>query len=153
MKTDPKPYRIGDAIREKRCRLGWSQRELAKVLGVSARAIGKWELNIQIPLLTHRIRIETWLNEGNSQTQASKGSLKVLLPIERVPLSELPERMRTKRNEWGMTRKELGDYLGVYYLTIRNWEDGRYTPSAENYDLICEWLEQDITALTERTEW
>lgn len=144
--TRPKPMRtnssrnhadghsFGNAIRRKRLRLGMTQLELADQLGVGVKTLSLWERNKQRPRLTHKSRVEDWLG------------------IVKVPQSELPDRVRAKRMEWGMTQRDLAEYLRVNYMSIKYWESGRYTPSAENYELICEWLSQDITARTDRGE-
>jgi transcriptional regulator with XRE-family HTH domain len=48
---------IGDLIRTERTKRGWSQRALAKALGISGSAIAQWELKTTRPSLARLIDI------------------------------------------------------------------------------------------------
>ena len=103
--------------------------------------------SLSLGLSTHandRYLVEDWLSNGIKPDPSSD--------IERVPLPELPNRIRAKRQEWGMTRKELAEYLGINKWSIFNWEVRAYKPSRRNYRLLCQWLAQDITSRTRQTD-
>ena len=127
-----------------------SRKELGMHFGVHASTIGKWEREVDFDRFTRRIpEIEDWLNEGTEgliQPQVPDSALPTDTQIEEVAFAELPRRIRDKRMKWGMTRGELAEYLGVYYLSIKSWEDNKWKPSSSNYGLICQWLAQDITS-------
>lgn len=46
---------VSDAIREARARMGWSQADLAKILGVSQAAVGQWERGTTVPRVKHML--------------------------------------------------------------------------------------------------
>jgi transcriptional regulator with XRE-family HTH domain len=48
---------LGDMIRSERTRKGWSQREFAKMLGVSPGAVAQWELGDTRPTLERMIDV------------------------------------------------------------------------------------------------
>ncbi|MGW7196846.1 helix-turn-helix transcriptional regulator [Streptomyces chryseus] len=43
--------------------------------------------------------------------------------------------LREQRNARGLTQKQVAEMLGVTHISVSNWENGRYLPSAVN--LLC----------------
>ena len=49
-----------------------------------------------------------------------------------------PRKLKTFREKHDISRKELGEALGVNHSTVWSWENGRYIPNAESQ----EWLKE-----------
>ena len=54
--------RIGEKIKELRIERNWSQSQLAKIVGVSQKAIDYWERNVNEPKASYIIALAKALN-------------------------------------------------------------------------------------------
>lgn len=55
------------------------------------------------------------------------------------------EKLKTKRNEHGMSQRELSDQLGVSLRTLTGWEaDGRYPKKREIYYCLSDIFNCDV---------
>ena len=73
--------------------------------------------------------------------QLPTNPLKILFTHE-LPLTGLPDRIKDRRYEWGMSRVQLAERLGVYDSTIASWEKGS-TPPMEMFEVLSEWLAEE----------
>lgn len=96
-------------IKEIRQKLGFSQTELAKRLGVDYRTIQNWEYGKTIPTSKHEI-IRALIKEEESHSNTLGFSVGEL------------------RHKLGLTQAELAKKLGVHENTIQNWERGANIP-------------------------
>jgi len=48
--------------------------------------------------------------------------------------------LRSARLQRGLTQREAAALLGVHYMTVGDWERGRYFPALRYHDRICEVL-------------
>lgn len=67
--------------------------------------------------------------------------------------SDFAKLLRKKRKEKGITREELGKFLGVCNQTVFDWEVGRRTPRSETLRKIKEYLnisEGELECLTKK---
>ncbi|MFQ5690741.1 MAG: helix-turn-helix domain-containing protein, partial [Gemmatimonadota bacterium] len=99
--------------------LGWLQREVASLLGVSKDTIRNWERNRTTPALRYVPRILEFLG---------------YVPFEPGP--SLPERLRFTRRVLGLSRRAFAGRLGVNESTVRGWETGRHRPSRRHRERI-----------------
>ena len=61
--------------------------------------------------------------------------------------TEFGARLRALRKGRRMSREELGEKLGISYMTIRRWELGERSPRMEEIKQICKVLGIDDTVL------
>ena len=98
-------------------------------------------------------RSEVWLEElpdGEGRKFNDQGGHVVEFPTPAYPLRIVfaaerhflfkPENLRTRREEWGMPRTELGERLGVSAGIIASWETGKGTPSIESWRSLASWF-------------
>ena len=57
--------------------------------------------------------------------------------------------LRTIRVAAGMTQEQVGDLLGVHYMSVGNWEAGRNRPSLKHVQRLEELFGLDGQLLTE----
>lgn len=57
------------------------------------------------------------------------------------------DRMRQMREDAGMSRRELGERLGVSTQSVATWETGQVCPSFSSVARVCEILEVEMGAL------
>lgn len=57
------------------------------------------------------------------------------------------DRLKTLRNEKGITQKELGDYLHVSQQTVGSWEVGRAFPDEDTVNKISDFFNVSIDYL------
>lgn len=98
-------------IKEIRQKLGLTQVELAKRLGVDYRTVQNWEYGKAIPTSKHELLSSLLDNNGNTPNQNIFD-------------------VRELRQKLGITQVELAKKLGVSENTIQNWERGANIPKA-----------------------
>ena len=59
----------------------------------------------------------------------------------KIEQSEFARLLRQKRKAKGITREELGQFLGVCYQTVFDWEVGRRIPRSETMRKLKNYLE------------
>lgn len=101
---------ISTAIRENRRKVGMSQKELARILGVSQSLISQWENGSVLP--------------GGEMLERTSGILGVDLP-EPTGEFELRTWLRRKREQRRLSRGELAKRARLSPLTIYYIETGR----------------------------
>lgn len=105
---------IGDHLRKHRLDLGFSQRRLAKQLGVNPGTMVNWERNATTPALRLVPRIIHFIG---------------CFPL--APGHFLPEKLKVYRRPQDLSQKELAGRLGVDESTVGRWERGRRDPWRE----------------------
>jgi transcriptional regulator with XRE-family HTH domain len=97
--SQPAPPRVArtdlaDLLREARAKKGWSQRELARRLGVSNNAVAVWETGATKPTLRYRAELSkaldipfaTLLPEGGVEPDVTDPDIRRLVElVERLP--------------------------------------------------------------------
>jgi transcriptional regulator with XRE-family HTH domain len=102
-------------LRAFRERHGYSQREMADLLGVTERTIRRWESEaepLQFALGLLLILAFCWL-DGASEDKEN-------LEVHGMTGSEL----RQAREELNLSQSQLADRLGVSRATVNRWENG-----------------------------
>lgn len=94
-------------LKEKRLKLGFSQKKLAKLVGVSTQTINGYENGKKIPVTKYQILEET-LNREPSIFE-----------------------IRTHRKRLGLTQEKLAKLIGVSTNTIINYESGGTVPDSK----------------------
>jgi transcriptional regulator with XRE-family HTH domain len=61
----------------------------------------------------------------------------------------LPELLKARRNEMGLTQRELAEKLGKNFQTYQRWESGQFKPSLANVHLISEKMDIELNVLIE----
>jgi len=61
--------------------------------------------------------------------------------IDEVNIMNISEKIRTLRKRKGLTQEQLGDLLGVSYMTVRRWETGKTSPKIKKIKKMSEILE------------
>lgn len=62
----------------------------------------------------------------------------------RSRVKEMPERIRAKRIEKGLTQKDIAKYVGRSASAVTQWETGSTQPNGENLVLLAEILDVDV---------
>lgn len=65
--------------------------------------------------------------------------------------SGFPAGFKRARKEAGKTQKEIADLLGVSFLSVQGWEQGRHTPEIYTIEKICNLFGCSIDYLFNRT--
>ena len=94
-------------LKEKRLKLGFSQKKLEKLVGVSTQTINGYENGKKIPLTKYQILEETLNNEPSKFE------------------------IRTQRKKLGLTQEKLAKLIGVSTNTIINYESGGTVPDSK----------------------
>ena len=94
-------------LKEKILKLGFSQKKLAKLVGVSTQTINGYENGKKIPLTKYQILEETLNNEPSKFE------------------------IRTQRKKLGLTQEKLAKLIGVSTNTIINYESGGTVPDSK----------------------
>lgn len=147
-------YKFGNRLYELRKANNITQEKLGKMLGVSNKAISKWENGESYPRLPMLDKIAECFNmsveellEYNEKVEISKPreSIKTditdkINKIPRISISFLmglgwirideKEFLYSMKNEYGLSNKELSQILCVSERTIGLWENGIKKPSA-----------------------
>ena len=103
------PKNIGELIEEALERMGYTQAELARLLGVSPAAVNNWVSGRTYPSDVRIAELE-----------------RVLGPLR--PQSEVAQWLRGERDRAGLTQRELADRAKVSFVTISNTERGETAP-------------------------
>lgn len=108
-RPDKRPYpkelnTYGDHLRKKRLDLNLSQPEVAKILNVTTDTITNWELNRNIPELSHIPKIISFLGYSPEITEN---------PVKAYRINH------------GLTQKELAIILDIDPTTLAKIENGR----------------------------
>lgn len=133
------PKTLGDHIRKQMLILGITQKDVARILGVSQASVINWEkgANIPVRMVTHR-RIIEFLEYDPFPQPAS-----------------LSEQIRKERQLRGWTQRQLAAYLGVWSTTIKNWEAGGTVMAIAHRRLLAKFLrlpEIDLLSIM-RKQW
>ena len=106
------PTTLGDHLKRRRLDLGLEQAQVAEILGVHLNTVQTWERNHKAPYARHVPRIHSFLG---------------YCPVDHEPF---PARLRCVREALGLGQRELARRLGTSQQVLKDWEHGRYRPSA-----------------------
>jgi DNA-binding transcriptional regulator YiaG len=125
-------------IKDLRRTLGLSQGKLARLIGVSAAAVGTWEQGTSAPGPRSRealARIRgTGEKEGGKRAGGRKAPAARAESATRTALS--PEQIRDIRRAADLSQIELADALGVSPNSVSNWETGSTSPRAKSMEKL-----------------
>ena len=107
-------------IKQIRSKIGLTQAELAKKLGVDTKTVQNWESGATIP-------------------KSKYGILGVLSKETTAPSKELGFEVKDLRKMLGVTQVELAKMVGVTEATIQNWERGKKMPTTKHTTLRSLW--------------
>ena len=105
---------FGERIAEQRKKLGLSQEELARKIGVSRSALSLYEIDRREPDLETVKKIASLFGVTTDY----------LLGLAKGGNTMLGKRINELRRASGMTQEELGKKLGVIKQTVSSWEKG-----------------------------
>lgn len=107
-------------IKQIRAKIGLTQAELAKKLGVDTKTVQNWESGATIP-------------------KSKYGILGALSKETTAPSKELGFEVKDLRKMLGVTQVELAKMVGVTEATIQNWERGKKIPTTKHTTLRSLW--------------
>ncbi|WP_218002465.1 helix-turn-helix domain-containing protein, partial [Nocardia brevicatena] len=134
----------GEWLRGIRHRLGYSQQQFAKLLGISQRTVGRWETGDVEPSLEGLVRL---CREGGVPPEVVQAAVEfyglrhhLSGELYRVELLDQPfvaPKEGESRGEWfrgirhrrRLSQQQFGDLLGVSQRTVSEWEVGHDKPS------------------------
>lgn len=64
----------------------------------------------------------------------------------------IAELLKKKRQELGLTQREMGEYLGKNYQTYQRWERGHFKPSVPSMIELSKKLEIDLQELIKASQ-
>lgn len=112
---------VGDLIRQKRQELNLSQEELGRMVGVNRAAINKWECG----------RVKNLKRETIKKLSEIFNISPALLVEPEYPVQttdmidvDIGSIIHNRRNELGLTMKQVADAIGVSEATVSRWESG-----------------------------
>ena len=129
----PKPSKIpkilisiGDHIKKKRLEKQLTQLQLARLIGVKEESVYNWENDRSKPKVYLLPKIIEFLE---------------YLPFE-LPKETIGEKIKSYRQEHGLSQRKLAELLRVDQTTIRDWENGKHKPLGKMKKRISEILLQ-----------
>ncbi|MVB11629.1 helix-turn-helix protein [Caprobacter fermentans] len=131
---------FGERLAYTRKKRGLLQRQLAKLVGESERAVGCWETGRCYPDVSKFRKIikalkvpEDWFeHEDNFKNQKS-------VPVKKI--ADFGKRLNYTRRKKGLLQRQLGELIGVDQRTVSLWEMERYYPGASKIQEIIKALE------------
>ena len=111
--------------------------------------IGNWEKGVTIPPVPY-ISLLFKILGIHLETEGTTAAKPPSDPLESPPVTKpstvenIGKLIRGKREEWEISKTELGSHLGVERGTIASWENDEFVPNVTNLNRIQEWLEEDI---------
>jgi transcriptional regulator with XRE-family HTH domain len=132
---------IGKQLKELRKRKNITQKELAKVIGVTTGTISHYESRFKNPRYDNLVKISEYFNVtidflNGYETKDQEEHQKDIIEI----FAEKLKRLRVQR---GFSQKELSKKLDIKNSTFYRYESGRHMPSLEILGDICKKL--DVT--------
>lgn len=126
-------YELSNRIYELRTQKGFSQKELGAILGVSNKAVSKWETGTAIP------KTETLIKLAEVFGVSTEEFLNMALPLQNAqPTNEIminPVNARTGktlsefRAEYGLYLKDIAEKIGVSEEELQSVEDSNLVPN------------------------
>ena len=113
----------GDHVRKRRLDLGLRQKEVAKIIGVSASMITNWEVHRTEPAFCHFPKIIAFLGY-----------------VPETEAKTLGERIIAARKLRGMSQKALAKELGVDPGTLAKWERDERGPGQKLVETLNRWF-------------
>ena len=68
-------------------------------------------------------------------------------------IKNLSTYIKSRRQNIGMTQKQLAELVGVTDVTISRWESGQRQPMWYQFVKLCEVLGMELSWFTERENW
>jgi transcriptional regulator with XRE-family HTH domain len=133
----PEPVSLRDKLLAARRRRGLTAEATAALLGVDPSTYWRWECGQKPHRLTDRARCAEFIGgDVSSGAEASPTSdLSVASQI-----FDLAGALRERRNELGLTQKEVATLIGANPWTIINWEANRSNPGDRFYPSLIRFL-------------
>jgi DNA-binding transcriptional regulator YiaG len=125
----------GTEVRRLRGKLGLTQAELAKLVGVSGAAVTSWETGKTQPGRENRSALLALLSARPDEIAARLGQ-RPGKELRRQAASLSPKRIREIRKKANLSQKQMATTLGVSLNTISNWETGRSTPRRRSLEKL-----------------
>ncbi len=119
---------IGAKMKAHRKALGFSQKNLARMLGVKQSTISLWENAYSCPSAPMQKRIEKRLKLDEEHLPTRADEQKIVRWIT------------SRRLQMNLTQKELAKALNVSTTVVSLWETGQIVPSSDTYDKLSEVL-------------
>lgn len=120
---------IGQEIKLRRLRLGYSLEQAANLVGVDRKSFSFWETGRRSPLTRWR---------------TLRKLAEVLYYPEIAPALGLGEKIAEHRKRFGMTCCELAKILEVSYSCLSKWEVGARLPNSENLRKVDDFLRCNV---------
>lgn len=115
-------------IKMLRSRLGLTQVELARRLGVSPAAVTTWEAGRTTPTPHNRQALAAMRDLKPQEPEEARGPAR-LRARQRAPKAAIsPDAIRALRKRLNMSQKQFADTVGVSLNTVSNWETGHTAP-------------------------
>ena len=125
---------IGKLIKEKRIKLGLSQKELSDKLNISIQRLNNFENNERTPSLTFLGKLSKILNfDINNLSRKNKD-------IYIFSINLFCERLSNYRKEKNYSLEQLGNIIEVSRQTLSKWEKGESYPNINDYYQLCKKL-------------
>jgi len=130
MPYDFEPKTLGEHVRKKRFKMGLTQKEVAKLLGVNTWTILNWE---------------------KGRTEPPIASIPIIvrfLKYDPFPKpTTLPQQLLAKRREMGWSIKDAAEMVGVDPGTWGNWEHGHKIFYRQHHTRVARLLDLSVEAI------
>ena len=126
--SSPEPKTLGEHLRKSRLASDFPQWAAAARIGVHPRTYAAWERDENVPLARFRPVIIRFLGyDAFATTRVQPRNRR----LRRDPalLTALPGRLRQRRTDLALGRRQVAIGTGVHEDTIRNWERGWTRPA------------------------
>lgn len=121
------PLAPGEHLRKRRIELGLLQKEAAERLGLDECTLANWEKGRTYPAVRFLTRLIDYLGYRPFPDPKTIG-----------------ERLRSKREALGLSRKRLAAQLGIDDGTLQRYENGTWHPGSRSRDILERFLGRSI---------
>ena len=135
----------GFKIKRLRLERGWAKHALAVKLDVACTGscVLKWERGKSLPSWYYAVRLADAFGMSVDELWREQAPRECI----HIKAETTGKRIKAHRNLRNITQTQLGEMIGVHYLTILNWEADGSQPSLENIDRLCTALNVSMDEL------
>ena len=141
--------KISKFIATARTKTGFTQKELARLLGTVQGVYSKWERGVYEPNYENLSMLACIFDVSidfllSDYIEISKDKYLRMQESYLIISNVFPQRLKEIRIKRGLTQTELGKKVGVKQSTFTNWENGKREPNFEIVIKLADLLEVSV---------
>ena len=136
---------FASVLKKLRKEKGWTQRSLAKRLGVSTSAVANWEQGDRVPKADTLTEIASIF--GVSVDEILGVADQKASDTTREDLSFIGKRLKAVRKQCGLNQRDVSTYLGTTPQHVSSYETGRTKIDLLTLSKLCELYDIDMESV------